>query len=155
MIGALTGVLASRNTAHEYFTSALYPFVVDDSIGISSVLPRPSTLWENPNDDVVFSAGLISGTLVETIVYRTYNEPLAVESVGFGLPVPQLGTLVETIAYKTYNESLAVDNVGFGLPTPLSGTLVETISYVNYNNADPNQERVAFNNPIIISGTLV
>jgi len=94
MIGAITGVLASRGNVYEYFTSTLYPFVVDDELSVSQVMPQPSVLWENPNDDISISNVIVqAGTLVDTIVYKTYNNG-AIEDIGVQLPTVISGTLV-------------------------------------------------------------
>jgi len=154
MIGAITGVLASRSTAYEYFTSALYPFVVDDALSVSAVAPQPSELWENPNDDIsVSNIMIVVGTLNETIVYKTYNEPLYNDPIGVETPQVISGNLVETIIYKVYNEPLATEPIGIQLPDILSGNLVETIVYIVYNNGEI--EDIGIEQPIIVSGTLI
>jgi len=155
MIGAITGVLASRSPQYEYFTSTLYPFPVDDALSVSAVAPQStgSNLWENPNDDISIShITAISGTLVDTIVYVTYNEPLATEDLGIQQISIVSGTLVDTIVYVTYNEPLATEDATVLNPTIQSGTLVTTIQYITYNNG--LIEDATINNPDIISGTL-
>ena len=153
MINAITitGVLASRSSGYKYFTTTLYPFVVDDEISVSQIVPQTDVLWENPNDDMTISTPIaVSGTLEETIVYINYNDG-AIEDVGVQTPAALSGTLVETIVFKEYNDG-AIEDVGVQTPAALSGTLVETIVYINYNNGEI--EDMGVQTPIIISGTL-
>jgi hypothetical protein len=154
MQAAIIGILASNNADPEYFTSVLYPFVVDDSLTIGQLSMVRGVIWENPLDASTIGLPTITaGTLTETIIYRTYNEPLAIDAVAMGVPIMLAGTLVETIAYRTYNEPLAVDALAMGVPTIMAGSLVETVVYQNYNNGLIETANVS--NPIILSGTLV
>ena len=102
MIGAITGILASRNAAnYEYFTSALYPILVADDMAISTPV-------------------LQSGTLSTIVII--YNEPLAEETATISVPTLQSGEL--SIIVVTYNEPLAEETATISVPTLQSGTLL-------------------------------
>lgn len=152
MIGAITGVLASRTAQYEYFTTILYPIVVDDELSVSQVIPMPSILWESPNDDISINNVIVqSGTLVDTIVYKYYNDG-AIEDIGVQVPMAVSGTLVDTIVYKVYNDGV-IEDIGVQQPVAITGTLVETIVYITYNNGAI--EDIGVQLPTVISGTLV
>lgn len=156
MIGAVTftGIWSSRANEYEYFTTTLFPFVVDDSLSVSAVAPQStgSNLWENPSDDIsINNIAAISGTLVDTIVYKVYNDG-AIEDIGIQQISAVSGTLVDTIVYKVYNEPLAIEDATILNPIIQSGTLAVTIQYITYNNG--LVEDAVINNPVILSGTL-
>jgi len=125
MMGAITGILASRGNYYEYFTTVLYPIITEDTISVSLPAPVDGELWYIPDDLLgVSTPTLQSGTLIPTIVYKTYNEPLAAESATMTVPTLLSGTLTVTINYITYNEPLAAESATMTVPTLLSGTLV-------------------------------
>ena len=125
MIGAITGVLASRSPQYEYFTSTLYPFITEDTVSVSLPTQQDGELWYIPDELTAVSIPeLLSGTLIPTIVYKVYNEPLAAESATVTVPELLSGNLVTTIVYVTYNEPLAAESTTVTVPELLSGTLI-------------------------------
>jgi len=153
MIGAITGVLASRSTQYEYFTSVLYPFVVDDVMSVSIPAHNSGNLWYIPEEVAsVQVPTLVTGDLTPTIVYKTYNEPLALEVASVSVPTLVTGDLTPTIVYKTYNEPLALEAASVQVPTLITGDLVVTINYITYDNGEDDVASVSV--PTLISGTL-
>ncbi len=157
MISAITGILASRTIVEsEFFTSVLYPFAVNDVMTVSN--PVPNTGFLISIGEIEFTAisnpTLQSGALTETIVFKTYNEPLATEQTAISNPTLQSGALTETIVFKTYNEPLATEQTAISNPTLQSGTLVVTINYVDYNEPLAT-EQTLISNPTLLSGTLI
>lgn len=125
MIGAITGVLASRTAQYEYFTTILYPIITEDTITMTLPSQQDGELWYIPDESAAIAVpDLVSGNLVPTIVYVTYNEPLAVESATVTVPDLLSGDLVTTIVYITYNEPLAAESATISIPELLSGTLI-------------------------------
>lgn len=149
MFGAITGILASRNAdgASEFFTSALYPYVLTENVSIQ--LPNLQKIQELGAVDEFVSIGLptlTGGSLVDNL--KTYNTQT--ENVAIALPSITGGSLVDSIVYKTYSD-YATENVSINLPTLTGGSFATTIAYVNYTYPSEN---VSINLPIITSGSL-
>ncbi len=155
MIGAITGVLASRTAQYEYFTTILYPIITEDTITMTLPSQQDGELWYIPDESAAIAVpDLVSGNLVPTIVYVTYNETLAVESATVTVPDLVLGNLVPTIVYVTYNEPLAAESATVTVPDLLSGDLVTTIVYITYNEPLA-AESATISIPELLSGTLI
>jgi len=128
MMGAIAGVLSSRSNAapaYIYFTSALYPFETRDSIAAGTTALTTGRLWGLETEYIgAISAELVSGTLVNTIVYVDYTTQT--ENIDASASLVD-GTLVATIAYVDYTTQTENINASATLQ---SGTLVTTINYV-------------------------
>ena len=148
MQASVTGILASRNKEYEYFTSTLYPLLVEDALSISEAA-QGAILWGLQNEQMTIGATPVSASLQATIVYQTYNEPLAAEALNIGA-TPVSADLQATIVYKTYNEPLATEALNIGA-TPISADMQVTINYVNYNNGEIEQISIG---ATPLSGTL-
>ena len=150
---AITGILSSKSLGYEYFTSSLYPIVIDDSLLISSPIADRGLIYTDPNDLLgVNLPAITNGTLIETVVYKTYDNSLYEDTASVNLPSILSGTLLETITYKTYDINYSIDGIIVSNPTITSGTLVEVIEYINYNNGVI--EDIYIRHPSIITGTL-
>ena len=128
MMGAIAGVLSSRSAvapAYIYFTSALYPFAVRDEIAAGTTALTTGRLWGLATENIGASAQLISGTLVNTIVYVDYTTQI--ENVTASAELVS-GTLVNTIVYIDYTTQTENITASAALE---SGTLVTTINYVD------------------------
>jgi len=127
MMGAIAGVLSSRSNAapaYIYFTSALYPFETRDSIAAGTTALTTGQLWGTLTENIGATAQLVSGTLVNTIVYVDYTTQT--ENIDASASLVD-GTLVATIAYVDY--IIPTENVSASAALQ-SGTLVTTINYV-------------------------
>lgn len=151
MFAALTGILASRNTEPEFFTSALYPLAVSDTLSITPGGVTAAQLWAMPVEQLNLSAPVLqAGTLVDTIIFRSYTAPIA-DRLAAAVPTIQTGTLVDTIIFRSYTAPIA-DRLSAAVPTIEAGTLVTTIAFQTYNS---DVTRLGIETPTIISGTLV
>ena len=119
MFGAITGILASRGPQdQQYFTSALYPLFYEENLALSST-PISGNNWEYAEESLALSAMPISGTLIDTIVYVSYNNAVPEKLALSATPIS--GTLDVVIAYQTYDNAV-VENLALTV-TPISGTL--------------------------------
>jgi hypothetical protein len=135
----------------EYFTSVLYPLLVEDTLTINApTIPlNAGYLLEGPNDSLQVNSSIpLDGTLVDTIVYKTANT--SGDSLSTGSSIPLDGTLVDTIVYKTANTS--GDSLSTGSSIPLDGTLNVTIAYFSVNIEG---DSLQVNSSIPLSGTLI
>ena len=135
-----------------YFTSVLYPVLVQDTLNVSLPLPtNPKNLLLMPTilDSLNIGLPTITGALTAVIVYKTYAWGL--DNVSVGLPSLASGALTSTIAYKSY--SYGNDNVSVGLPSLAGGNIATVINYISYNNWAA--ENIAVGLPSIAGGSLI
>lgn len=155
MFAAITGIIASRDRAesqYEYFTSARYPILVEEALGVGLPLPNRGSLWGSVVEDLsVALPSPVSADLQSVVAYQTYNSGLT-ESLSVALPTPVSANLQSVITYQTYNSGQTED-LSVALPTPVSATLPVVISYVTYNNAAA-AENLSVGLPQVISGSL-
>jgi uncharacterized membrane protein len=147
MIGPIIGVIAANNdTPYVYFTTVLYPFLVVDTMEILPTVITRGAHWEDPNDDMTVITDIVSGALVESVIYVTYDE---IEQMSITNDIHN-GSLITTVAYIDYNipiEEVTITN------DILSGTLQITIEYITYDNWPT--ENMSIDSISIISGTLI
>jgi len=154
MYTAVVGIVASRDRIiYEYFTSSLFPLAVSDELAVAEVEPNRGDLWGLADEGISLGVAPLAASLVATIVYQNYNNPLWNDGLMVVPPVPQAAALVTTIAYVDYNNPLHVDAVGVQVPQPLAGSLQVTISYISYNNPSA-ADGLSVALPQVISGTL-
>jgi hypothetical protein len=133
---------------NEYVTSTLYPFLVEDSLQLGLINPTAGVLWDNPHDNVLLgNLSIPSGSLIETIVYKSYTGQNDEMSLG-NLSITA-GALIETIVYKSYTGQ--DDNVSLGNLSITGGTLIETIVYISHTANDI----MSLGNLQITGGTLI
>jgi len=124
-ITPIVGVWSSRaDIPSEFFTTVLYPYSYTDDLAMTVPTVQEVVAYQEPQDDMLqIVPTLQSGTLVATIAYPVYNEPLAIEDLSQSVPTLQSGTLQVTISYINYDEPLAIENMSQSVPTLQSGTL--------------------------------
>lgn len=150
MFAAITGILASRNQegASEFFTSALYPYLFEETLKVNSPAVQRSFLFDQIQDQMTIAAPAILGATLVDIV-KSYSNP--VETLTVGSPLILSAQLQDTIVYKSYNgwptEAITVND-----PSILSMTMATTIAYATYNNWPTEFITVA--PPSILSATL-
>ena len=135
-----------------YFTSVLYPILVQDTLNVALPLPTsPKNLLLMPTvmDSLNIGIPTITGSLTAVIVYKTYAWGL--DNVSVGLPSLAAGALTPTIAYQSY--SYGNDNVSVGLPSIAGGSLATVINYLIYNNWAA--ENIAVGLPTLAGGSLI
>ena len=107
----------------EYVTSALYPFLITDTLAVNPLTYKSGSGYTMPIQLDTFRVSPLSaigGTLVETIVYINYTVP---DSLTIG-PLSAIGgTLVETIVYIPYTNGI-IENLQINQLTLQSGSLV-------------------------------
>ena len=136
-----------------YFTSVLYPFIIEDKFTISSpAIMSTGNLYDIQNDNLgISSVNLISATLVNTIIYKT-NEVKPADTLSISSVTLNSATLVDTIIYKT-NEVKPVDTLSITNVNLTSATLVETIVYIS-NEIKPI-DTLSISSVTLNSGTLI
>lgn len=125
-------------------TSLLYPLEVVEGVDVGASFE--DGWWYEPTDQIDVSASLVSGTLTETIVYKTLPTPDDAIDVVADLVSGDLQTV---IAYKTIPTVDDAIDVSASLE---SGTLVATINYVTYT--DPADDEGFDVSASLESGTL-
>ena len=125
-------VIKQGEKPSQYYTTVLYPELVEDSLAVNPVEAGNINVWDYPRDDTMMITvpRLLSGTISSTIAFLTYTA--TTEEMNITVPTPQSGTLETTIAYPVYTGTEELVNLS--VPTVNSGTLVVTINYVNYDN---------------------
>ena len=156
MIGAITGVLSSRNAgtgSQQYYTSAIYPVA---PVAESATVTTPELIYGELAQyytSVLYPLVFEESMTTSTPIADSGNLwELSLEQMAMTTPTIQSGTLVTTVNYVTYNNG-AVEQMTVTTPTIQSGTLVATINYVTYNNGAV--EQMTTTTPTIQSGTLV
>lgn len=154
-------ITVKLNRQYAYFTSILYPFLVQDTLSMALPVAQPSGLFGVTLDTLSLALPLMqSGTLVATLNPLSYTNwrDINPETLSMAIPVAQSGTLVVTINYLDYVNWRDVNPETLSMPVPVaqSGTLVVTISYLDYLNwRDINPETMSMAIPVMQSGTLV
>ena len=125
MFSSVIGVLASINTggAPVYFTTALYPIVITDSMAIISPSNSSGTLWQSLFvDNVSFPPpSIVSATLDVTLNPVATN--ILIDNVSFPPPSIVSATLDVVLSFVTYDNPLALDTMSVPAPLIQSGTL--------------------------------
>lgn len=150
--GAITGVLSSRNSEKsEYYTSALYPLIVDENLAVGNPSPLYGSLWGTPADEMAIpNPTVMSGALTVEINYVTQN-PTPDE---LAIPTPAIvsGSLVSTVNYVDVTPNY--EELAMPTPVVMSGSLVTTVNFVDHNYNNGIAEDLAIPNPTVISGSL-
>ncbi len=141
-----------------YFTSLLYPILVEDSLSVSVPTVRG---WLFPFADNV-SLGvpsIVGGTLLSTLVLLSYTNERDVNPDQLSLSVPSIsgGALTVTINYLSYTNERDVspDQLSLVVPAIQSGSLTVTIAYINYTNErDVAPDTLSLGVPAITAGSL-
>ena len=149
-------VFSAVPPAYEYFTSILYPFIVQDALSVAvGAVQRGTVLGITQDTLSAVVPTLQSGTLVVSISYLTYNRPTFPDTLSTAVPTLQSGTLLVTIAYLTYNQPAFPDTLAAAVPTLQSGTLVVTVNYLDYLNGITYPDTMSVGVPTLTGGTLV
>ena len=144
----------------DYYTSILYPFLVEDTMtqGIPAV--TSGYLVNFGNDSMTQGIpSLLLGTLVSSVNYVDYinGRDVSPDTMTQGIPTLLSGTLVVTVSYVDYlnQRDVAPDTMTQGIPSLLAGTLAVTVAYVDYvNGRDVTPDTMTQAIPALISGTL-
>jgi hypothetical protein len=144
-----------------YYTSLIYPTLVQDTLSIATPAVQPSVLWGLANETLTIpQPAPQSGTLVGTISYLNYTNgrDFNADTLTVPQPAPQSGTLVVTINYLNYTNGrdFNADTLTVVQPEPRdTSTLVVVISYIDYTNGrDFNADTLTMPQPTPQSGTL-
>ena len=154
-----TVVFAAPAPPSFYFTSLLYPLLVEESLEVA--VPGAERGWLFPFTDSmnVGVPSIVSGALTLTLVLLSYTNERDVnpDQLSVGVPAINAGTLNATIAYVTYTNQrdVAPDSMSVGVPSIQSGSLAVTELYVTYTNQrDVAPDNLTAGVPAITSGTL-
>ena len=149
MHSSFTGIWSSKDGKDrysEFFTSALYPLSTLDQI-TTGASPTFSNLFLAVPEQTQITVSPVSASLITTISYVNYNNPLAAENVAISHPTPVSAALTTTISYVNYNNPLAAESVAISHPTPQAASLVVSISYINYTNWPTEQVSIGMPTP--------
>lgn len=144
---AHVGVIASREHKPQFFTSAVYPLLVEEQYNLGTIAPNHGFAFPLTEEEyTVHNPSVISGVLTETIRYPSINAtPDEFILSGFS---PVSGSLPVVIQYKsitTPTEQYAMQSAQL-----ISGTLTRVAIY--YYHIGPEEYKI--NSLSIISGTL-
>lgn len=135
-----------------YFTSALYPFVLTDSVSTSSAtITSGNLLLPNTDGLETGTATLETGTLETTIAYVTVDPHTPDDLVTANASV-ESGILTSVINYITVDPHTP-DSINTSNASVQSGSLTTVINYITNNNAIP--EPISTYNATILTGALV
>lgn len=150
-VGEELGRVATPCECKVFYTSGLYPELVEEDLSIATPGFSGNGLLYSYGVDVVSYGvpGIQAGTLSSTINYVFYNE-YEHEVLSLGTPSVTEGSLVVAIVYKSYTSLW--EELWTPVPDILSGSLVVAIVHVNYTNALP--ENIGMAVPAITDGTL-
>ena len=145
-----------------FFTSLLYPVVVEDRMALSTPAPADhgNYLIGAGDDDLAFSIPAISGgslfMSLSAAGYKNWRD-VNPDEMTFSTPAVTGGSLAVTIAYASYPNwrDINPDEMTFSTPAITGGSLTVTIQYVNYlNQRDVIPDEMNMFTPTIQSGSL-
>lgn len=145
-----------------YYTSLLYPVVVEDRLSLATpgVPAHGSYLFGVPDDDLAMAMPAISsGSLTlafNPTGYENWRDVIP-DQMQVSVPLITDGSLVTSISYMDYLNWRDVnsDNMQTATPAITGGYLNITIQYVNYaNQRDVNPDYMITSTPTIQSGSL-
>ena len=161
-VGEHSNVVTVRlKRQYAYFTSILYPLLVDDAMHVGVVPLRSGSTQQITLDTLSAPVpNLQSGTLTASISFVIYTNWRDINPETLSAPVPHLqsGTLIVTITYNNYVNwrDINPETLSAPVPTLQSGTLVVTITFITYTNwRDVNPETLSVPVPTLRSGSLV
>jgi len=155
-VSARCEVRGRGGASSQYYTSILYPLVVEDTLQIAIAAPQGGQLVGLTVDTLDIAVpSLQSGVLGVTISYLSYDGRPWPDTLSVAVPGLQSGTLAVTINYLTYDGRPWPDTLDVPVPTLQSGTLIVTINYVDYSNwVTFNDNTLGVAVPTLQSGTL-
>jgi hypothetical protein len=149
-----TTILKNYNGAYgrinpaTFYTSALYPLLMEDELEVNNLQPQTAQLWKIDPEEMNVGLNAVTGNLDVTIVYLSYQDGLP-EELDVGLTAVA-GNLEVNINYISYQDGLP-EELDVGL-TATAGNLEVVINYIQYQNYIPEELDVGLT---AISGSLV
>jgi hypothetical protein len=144
------GVIASREHRPQFFTSNLYPLVIDDTINVSNPSASRGMLLRVVDDNLNFNpVSMVGGTLTTVIRYPVYDHQPP-EDINLYTTRVLSGNLTTVIAYKVYDHPL-IEIINLTKVNILNGTLTVVINYVQYSGQIESFNMISAG---IIGGTL-